>query len=181
MISKANFARNENITSVVFPSSVKKLNDSTFFYCTNLASADLRYVTEIEGMSFAGCEKLKDLKLSGKLTSINYYAFADIKGPAEITVFGSKSDWEKVEKSDEDEFLNNATYKFDESVVPEDDVKGDVNADGELTTADLVLMSKWLLGTNDVSLKNWEAGDFISDGRIDTFDLVMMRKAVIEK
>lgn len=42
-VSPGAFDNNEDITSVVFPSNIKKLNDSTFFYCNNLKSADLRY------------------------------------------------------------------------------------------------------------------------------------------
>ena len=181
-VSPSAFHRNENITSVVFPSSVKLLNDSTFFQCSNLVSADVRYVTSIDGFAFAGCNKLTDVKLSGKLTSVNSYAFADNTAKATITVYGSKSDWDKVEKPDDDEYLKNAKYVFDESSAgPADDIAGDVNSDGEFNSADLVLMSKWLLGTPGTELKNWKAGDFISDDKLDIYDLVMMRKALIAK
>lgn len=181
-VSPGAFERNENITSIVFPSSIKKVNDSTFFYCSNLTSADLRYVNEIDSMAFAGCEKLKDVKLSGKLTRIDSYAFADIPARASITVYGSKSDWEKVDKSSDDEFLKNASYTFDESfVAPADDVAGDVNADGVLNTADLVLLSKWLHGNPNTELKNWKAGDLAKDNQLDVFDLILMRKALASK
>ena len=35
-VSQSAFAKNTKVTSVVFPSSVTKLNDNTFFYCDNL-------------------------------------------------------------------------------------------------------------------------------------------------
>lgn len=59
-------------------------------------------------------------------------------------------------------------------------VRGDVNADGELTVADIVLMQKWLLNTPDAKLNFWKAGDLYQDNEIDVFDLVMMRKALLE-
>lgn len=113
---------------------------------------------------------------------IDNYAFADVTSRATITVYGTKEDWDKVEKDSEDPFLKNATYIFDDSIVaPPPEIIGDVNSDNEFNTGDLVLLSKWLLGTPDTKLANWKAGDFDKDGRLDTFDLVQMRKALIEK
>lgn len=57
-------------------------------------------------------------------------------------------------------------------------VIGDVNADGEFSIADVVMMQKWLLGSGE--LTDWSAGDLCEDGRIDSFDLVLMRKLLVE-
>lgn len=59
-----------------------------------------------------------------------------------------------------------------------DSVNGDVNADGVLNVADLVMMQKWLLGSSD-ELTNWNAGDAYKDGRIDVYDFIMIRKLLI--
>lgn len=56
-------------------------------------------------------------------------------------------------------------------------VKGDVNADGEFTVADLVMMQRFLLGAG--TLNDWTAGDLCEDGRIDTFDMILMRKLLL--
>ncbi|MCM1315886.1 MAG: GDSL-type esterase/lipase family protein [Prevotella sp.] len=53
-------------------------------------------------------------------------------------------------------------------------VTGDVNADGIFTIADLVMLQKWLLGSN--ILNDWKAGDLNQDNIIDIFDLCMMKK-----
>ena len=181
-VASGTFERNDKITSVVFPSSIKKLKDNVFFYCSNLTSADIRYVTEIESMAFAYCNKLTDLKLSGKLTKIDGYGFADVTSRASITVYGSKSDWDKVEKNENDPFLRNASYTFDESFVePEDDIEGDVNADGKFNTSDLVVMNQWLVGNPDSGMKNWKAGDMDTNNKLDGFDLCLMRTALLSK
>ena len=62
-------------------------------------------------------------------------------------------------------------------IVPEtnDTVRGDVNADGELTIADAVLMQKWILSVPGSDLADWKAGDLCKDGIIDSFD----RKRVV--
>ncbi len=60
-------------------------------------------------------------------------------------------------------------------------VRGDINADGRLDVADLVLLNKWLLGAHDTQLPDWKAGDLCDDGRLDAFDLVLMRRELIER
>lgn len=57
--------------------------------------------------------------------------------------------------------------------------KGDVNADGQFTVADAVLLQKWLLGTHDTKLPDWKAGDFCEDNRLNVFDFCLMRNALI--
>ena len=181
-VSAGAFERNEDITSVVFPSSVTKINDNVFFYCSNLKSVDAKACTFIDSMAFAYCNKLTDLKVSGKMTKIDYMAFADVTSNATITVYGSQADWNQADKPSDDKFLNSAKYIFDESyVAPPQEIKGDVDANGAFNTADLVLLNKWLVGAPDTELKNWKAGDFIEDDQLDVFDLVMMRKALISK
>lgn len=58
-------------------------------------------------------------------------------------------------------------------------VRGDINADGRLDVADLVLLNKWLLGAHDTQLPDWKAGDLCDDGRLDAFDLVLMRQELV--
>ena len=57
---------------------------------------------------------------------------------------------------------------------------GDVNGDGYLNIADIVLIQRWLFGNNDVYIRNWKAADFCKDGKIDIFDFCRMRKEVIK-
>ncbi|MDO4864571.1 MAG: DUF6055 domain-containing protein [Ruminococcus sp.] len=69
-------------------------------------------------------------------------------------------------------------YYYTESENVTDKVRGDVNADGSFTVADLVALQKWLLGAPDSGVIDWQAGNLCEDGRLDTFDLVMMRKLI---
>ena len=46
-------------------------------------------------------------------------------------------------------------------------IKGDVNADGELDVADVVLLQKWLLAVPDMHLENWQAADLCKDNMSD--------------
>ncbi len=59
-------------------------------------------------------------------------------------------------------------------------VAGDVNADGEFSILDVVLMQKWLLTVPDTELADWKAGDLCEDDRLDVFDLCLMKRALIQ-
>ena len=59
-----------------------------------------------------------------------------------------------------------------------DRVMGDVNGDGSFNTADIVLMQKYLLGS-EKSLDVPQNADLCKDNVLDVFDLVCMRKLLI--
>ena len=54
-------------------------------------------------------------------------------------------------------------------------VRGDVNADGNLTVADAVKLQKWLLTVPDTKLEKWQAADLCKDGKLDIYDLTLMK------
>lgn len=58
-------------------------------------------------------------------------------------------------------------------------IQGDVNADGEFSISDLILLQKWLLAVPGTKLADWKAADLCKNDRLDVFDLCLMRKALI--
>lgn len=58
-----------------------------------------------------------------------------------------------------------------------DHVRGDVNADGLLSMADLIMMQKWLVCGGE--LNDWKAGDMNADGAITTDDLCMIKQVFL--
>lgn len=56
-------------------------------------------------------------------------------------------------------------------------LKGDVNADGKFSVADVVMLQKWIMGSGE--LTDWKAGDLCEDGVIDIFDLCIMKKMLV--
>ena len=62
-------------------------------------------------------------------------------------------------------------------IVVELPVKGDVNRDGEVDAADLVMLQKHLLGAG--CLSSSYSADVNEDGRVDIFDSVSLRKLLI--
>ena len=53
---------------------------------------------------------------------------------------------------------------------------GDVNADGQFTIADVVMVQKWLLGSGNAT--DWTAGDYNADGQLNGLDLCSMKQAL---
>lgn len=58
-------------------------------------------------------------------------------------------------------------------------ITGDVNSDGELSTADLVMLQKWLLSSEP--LTDSSAADMNKDGKVNIYDMVFMRKELLNK
>ncbi|WP_295153360.1 leucine-rich repeat domain-containing protein [uncultured Ruminococcus sp.] len=121
-VSPSAFARNSDVTSVVFPTSVTEVGDNTFFMCDNLTSADIKGATYIGLMAFDYCNRLSELKLSSKLTKIDEYAFSDINSHATITFYGTRDKWESVSKPSDASFLNSATIVYDNSSIGDDPI-----------------------------------------------------------
>lgn len=63
----------------------------------------------------------------------------------------------------------------------EKNVKGDVNMDGQLSVADVVLLQKWLLAVPDTHLANWKAADLCEDDKLDVFDLCLMKRELLNQ
>ena len=59
------------------------------------------------------------------------------------------------------------------------DVRGDVNADGEFTIADVLTLQKWLLADPTAEMKNWKAADLCEDNILNVFDLVLLKQELI--
>ncbi len=65
----------------------------------------------------------------------------------------------------------------DESEMPE--LISDINDDHALTVQDMVLMSKYLLGSGELEEEAFSRADSNADGSVDTFDLANMRHSYI--
>ena len=56
--------------------------------------------------------------------------------------------------------------------------KGDVNADGQFSVADLVMLNEFLLGK--LPLTDYKAADLYKDNAIDVYDMILMRQEIVK-
>ena len=91
--------------------------------------------------------------------------------------------FDNIRQNDTVEFYNiDSTILLPASqYVHEPQFMGDLNYDRLLTVADVVLMQKWLLGSDDVKIEDWTAVDYCKDGVLDVYDLCLVRQALIEE
>lgn len=60
-------------------------------------------------------------------------------------------------------------------------IEGDCNNDGVFDVADVVMLQKWLICDDNVTMKKWKNADLNEDNVLDVFDLVAMKKQLINK
>ena len=56
---------------------------------------------------------------------------------------------------------------------------GDLNSDNTLTTADAVLLQRYLLGEDTLTQTQWQTADLNADGTVNGFDLVLLRQKLV--
>lgn len=57
-----------------------------------------------------------------------------------------------------------------------DTIPGDLNADNTLTTADAVLLQRYLLQERTLTQSQWQTADLNADGTVNGFDLALLRQ-----
>lgn len=165
-IASGAFAKNNDITSAVIPASVSTIPDNLFWYCSSLTSAELKGAETLGFGVFGACNKLTDLKISGKLKKIDGYTFTDNTAAATITFYGSEAAWKSVEKPENDAFLQKAKYVFDEShTEPSEGLRGDANCDGQVDMSDVVLIMQALANPNKYGLEGTSDSHLTEQGK----------------
>ncbi len=176
------FEKNKDVTSVVVPASIKEIRASTFWYCDNLTSVELNGAEHIDFGVFAACNKIKDIKISGNLKSIDVRAFCDNDSTATITFYGTEDTWNKVEKDADDPFLKRAKMVFDPNGAPldvTDDLPGDVNDDKKVDKQDVTALLNWLLTKPNATVTVWQQADLDHDGALTAADLTLLKQIMI--
>lgn len=65
--------------------------------------------------------------------------------------------------------------------IAAESIAGDVNGDSVFSTADIILLQKWLHAVPETHLANWKAADFNEDGVLNIFDFCMMKRELLSQ
>ena len=68
----------------------------------------------------------------------------------------------------------------DPVIVQPEKIKGDINADGSLDSADILLFQKWMIADSAAEISDSTAADLNEDGKINIADLCMMKSLLLQ-
>lgn len=167
-----------NLEHVTISDHVKIIPENAFADCLNLKEITIPdSTTLIDNVAFGGCSQLVSVYMPKSIESISYSAFQFCSSLTDVYYAGTEEEWNKIENDSNEIIKANIHYNYNGN---NEKVKGDVNADGVFSVADVTLLQKWLLTVPNTKLADWKAGDFYEDGVLDVFDLCLMKSALIE-
>ena len=173
------------------PESVKKSNESAFNYLLGVNPLSFSYVSGygencVENIFSAIYST--DAILSPYRCPAGYFTEgANNHNNRHISKYNTKCyiDSDAEYTTNENTIYGNAAMIFLTasimSRIESEQIKGDVNADGKINVADVVLMQKWLLTVPDTKLIDWKAGDLCEDEKLDVFDLCLMKRELLKQ
>lgn len=125
----------------------------------NISTCSNNYFLKTDGLAASG---------DGSISSNNGTALSEniLRSADEMLGSPFSYNWNKN--------LNDGYPVFEWQLIP----KGDANNDNKVTVADMVMLQKWLLGSDELTA--WQNVDLCEDGIIDTFDMILMRELLIE-
>lgn len=181
------------LEAITIPDSVTYLGKQAFDSCTSLSSANIpKGITVLEDMVFNGCA-IKELIVPKNINFIGKQALPktlihlfivnpDCQIDEEYHMWNITTDECLISAPPHSSMREFASkYGFASTNLPgslcDPVLMGDVNNNGEIDRADLVMLEKYLLGKGE--LEEWKLADLCEDGVIDSFDLVLMRKTLI--
>lgn len=181
------------LEAITIPDSVTYLGKQAFDSCTSLSSANIpKGITVLEDMVFNGCAITqlivpKNINFIGKQalpkTLIHLFIVnPDCQIDEEYYMWNITTNECLISAPPHSSMREFASkYGFASTNLPgslcDPMLMGDVNNNGEIDIADLVMLEKYLLGKGE--LEEWKLADLCEDGVIDSFDLVLMRKTLI--
>lgn len=143
----------------VFSTNVTFKSDSTNVYITNL------YIKEGTTVNLTG-------DMNG-ITNINNVTFIS-DSPLVVSVNKNQIYGASIGNA----IITAGTSEI--NVVVENPFElGDVNRDGEVNTADAILLKKYLLAVPNARIDDWTLCDFCKDERIDVLDFCLLKRKLI--
>lgn len=192
----------DNMFHVTLGDGIKSVPYCMFINCSNLSWVDIPdSVDWISYSVFSGCKSLSNIHFPQNLKSIGETAFIECENlkyvviPKSVEYIGTAALGYKSYNSDTnsgtlyDDFIiygyqgtEAETYAKENNIpfIALEDVRGDVNQDGDFTIADVVLLQKWLLDVPETQLVDWKSGDLYNDNVLNVLDLCLMKRELMK-
>lgn len=160
-----------DITKVVIGEGITYIGAHSFENCEYLAQVEIPdTVIGIGEGAFLGCAALDSVSFPASLKTVEQYAFYNS---------GIKSAYLRGSRWDDVIILPPNDELIDAEVVSEDEtLRGDLNGDGKVTSADSNLLTKVMLGVLVPEGSQKTAADIDGDGKTTVSDMVRMLKSL---
>lgn len=190
-IGDSAFAGCTNITDLVLPVSIKKLNFGCFQNCTSLMDLTIyASINTIPNQAFYNCTALNNVNIHNNITTIGNFAFANCtslkkivlsKNVTSIAASAFKNDTDLTIYCYKNSYAHNyaITNGISYQLIDEYEI-GDVNRDGKINVIDATEIQKYLANKvtlDDVQLK---LADFNNDGIISVSDATGVQKFIAQ-
>lgn len=168
-VEAAAFNRCVGLEKVTVGNGTAFIGEDAFNSCKKLKTVIIKGdLTQIGSNAFVFCESLKSITLPGSVELIGSGAFSGCDALLEIYFWGSSEAWSNITVEQNNEYLSSATVYCNDAGSA---IAGDINGDGDITSADLAALKKIVLGGRITA-----PCDSNSDGTVDIKDFICLKK-----
>ena len=171
------------IESISIPDSVTELGSGIFYNTSSLTAAELPAgVTTLTSSLFSECYHLTTVSIPASVTEIQTSVFEGCDELAHIYFAGTQEEWNAIAISNYNEPVTAAEIHF--SSAPDTSggtvLYGDVNADGEVSIADVLCLNKNLLTGEELTDEGILNADVDLDGSPTSADAMNILKYTVK-
>lgn len=193
------------LQQITLPETVTKLGKCTFQNCIALEAFTIpEQMTKLEDNLFTGCSSLKSIVVPTSVTEIGKAAFSQCSSLEEITILNPNcvlfDDAETICNTlseDGSPIFSGIIFGYEGSTAQayaekygllfnslgEDPIWeiGDVNLDGTVSMADVVMLQKYLLRKQPLTQQQGQFSDINGDDAVQVLDLVLLKQRILKK
>lgn len=172
------FAKCTSLKSLYIPAGVSTLGRmGTFDGCASLESVFVGYgIKDLPVNAFKNCAKLSSVTLTGNLKTVGIGAFGGCSALSELKFMGFESQWQALKIASGNAALTALSPSCSET---EPWIKGDLNSDGKVNSADSMYLKAVIIGARPAGEFAVFASDLNNDGKINSFDSLMLKKVIM--